>query len=269
MADPPVPGSIDRVHMGPRFGEPGAHKITHSPYDVIYDLGDDSRKAVADPNQFPFRHIALLHAFDSKNMLRNAGTAFLMGPGLAATAAHVVQNVQAFAGEPGFRAHRLQLWFGFSSGLNAGVFVRTGRFQVYPDYDPTTGKGIDAAVIGIGGAVASDWTGVRPTGHASELTDYNLAGFPSEKPAGGLTMMHASSQKAGVRSGRLFHTIDSSEGQSGAPVWWQDGSDVRIAAIHNEGTSATFQAGFLANGAVLLTKALTDWMSGSDVAGSA
>ena len=106
------------------------------------------------------------------------------------------------------------------------------------------------------------------TGPASRGTEYRLTGFPKDGPEGGRTMMEGRSRIAKTTNDRLLHRVDTDEGQSGSPVWSNDGSTFRVAAVHNEGTTASYGHEFLANGAVLLTKNRCDWISAQATAGS-
>lgn len=260
MPNNPNPNPFSTLPPLPRDMRLAEDGTLLSPFSVIFDPGD-SRRPVEDPTVFPYEDIALVHAFNDQRRLCNLGTAFYFAPGVAVSAAHVVQHPEAFRHQRGFRANYLWLWFGYSYGRTTGVFVEARDFIVHPAYDASTGTGADVVTIRLPEEFPRRDRERRLTGIGPADTEYRLTGFPGEGPAGGRTMMEGSSQVAAVLGDRLLHQIDATEGQSGAPVWSMDGSEVRIAAIHNEGTSASFNAGFLANGAVLFTADLGDWIA--------
>ena len=101
--DPNPPDHVPGLPLGDLVTEAGA---TLSPLSVILSDGD-SRLRVENPMVFPYDQIALAHAFDHQGRLCNVGTAFGFAPGVAVSAAHVVQNLSAFPHEPSFRATSL------------------------------------------------------------------------------------------------------------------------------------------------------------------
>lgn len=263
MTNKPFPYLPDQIFSlptkGRHFDDEG---FTTS--DIIFDPSD-SRRPVENTDLFPYRDIALVQAFNDSGQLRNVGTAFRFTQGVAVSAAHVVQNPNAFRDHSSASATVLHLWFGFSSGRAEGAFVKTRDFVIHPQYDPLTGKGTDVVAIRLPSSFPYYPEKIF-TGTGSPQTEYRLAGFPADGPSDGLTMMEGASRTAEVALDRLFHQIDATEGQSGAPIWWVDGSEIHIAAIHNEGTSATYDPTFiashkfLANGALLLTPDLCEWI---------
>lgn len=234
--------------------------------DIIWDDDGDARRQVSDATRAPYSSICLIHAYanvgDAQAVL--AGTGWLAGPDLVVTAAHVVYDPQHVRGATGARAGVVQMWFGFNDdpvppygdAISTKIFIPRA-------YRDTLAADHDIAVIRLEQRIGDglEWFEPQtPPAQALKENTVSIAGYPGERDKR-FKLYEAEKRILDVSETRLYHNIDTTAGQSGAPVFSKSGRRPAAYGVHARGLSEAFNAiGMNANFAVRFRPELVKWI---------
>ncbi len=202
-------------------------------------IGDDDRNPVASTVRAPWRMICSLEIWWPGADAPAYGTGWLAGPNLVVTAAHCVFDHQQGLGwatkisvTPG--RDRSEAPFG---SYDANRFSATKAWQEVP------GRNVDIGAIHLNddlGRVVGWFT----YGISDQVIvggePLTISGY-SRRRAVHSTQQRASGVSVGVIEGRLFYTVDTLGGASGAPVLLgavQDDTDTHVIAVHTDDETA-------------------------------
>jgi V8-like Glu-specific endopeptidase len=224
----------------------------------------DDRIPVRDTSLVPFRWIchlemSALDTRDRRTRARSVATGLLIGPCHVLTTGHTL-----LTGDGRFAA--VQAWVSPGRNGSSTPFgrVQASRFRTNPnwfrngvaneDYDYgliTLDDEIGARKFASLGGNPLGWWGdpARGAGTRIERLDpagldgqaINVAGYPSDKPAGSpwrstgrLTMMRNAQGQVSTLARRMAHDADTHASQSGAPVWTFDAKTGirRLVGVH-------------------------------------
>ena len=229
-------------------------RCRHKTRDVI---GSDQRQAIANTREYPFSSICSLEMRDGNRSGKYAvGTGCLLGPNLVLTAGHnlyhndvlqgAVQEVRIYPGRNGKDNY-----------INSEVVADRGRLWVPDGWWQYRQRAQDWGLILLqtdlrqqaGSLAAQAWEANRLYN-----TNFIVLGYPasgtSAYPA--FTQVYEIGKIVNVdtQAGTLQHTIDTTQGQSGAPVLAWDSSRTAegrmvCVGIHNYGQGQTNQASLI------------------------
>ena len=210
--------------------------------DIIDDMiipnqviGDDTRYQITNPNQNPYKKICRIIAHwdtdgDGAIDLRTGGTGFLVGPDVVVTAGHMV-----YSNSRGWCEY-VEMSFAQNGTSRPYGTIDSTMIYVAQDWIDENDSNEDWAVIetaeDIGNTVG--WLGKKWQSTSLNGTSVNVTGYPGDKTAN--TMWRGNGTITSSTSGRLGHSCDTFNGQSGAPVL--NGSN-QVLAIHIGGNSSS------------------------------
>lgn len=220
----------------------------------------DERTLITNTTSYPYSAIGFLNSIGSDNT-SYYGTAFMVAPNVALTAAHCVYDSN------NLRMRR----FEFSPARNGNIYpfgtattVGTGSTVTIPsDYLTNPNAGNDWALIKFINNIGDDcsWLNLQVGGYTygSQGETFYVSGYPVHDPNDPKYIPfrtefldnHAIGYQfrdAGIilaMSTRHFtHTIDTLPGQSGSPVYFYDANNqVKVIGIHNRSGEFTYQNG--------------------------
>lgn len=208
-------------------------------------IGPDDRTQVTNTTAIPWRRICSL-LITSADGNRWIGTGWLIGPRTVITAGHCVYMhasggwARSIEVIPGRNASNKPLGSCVATDFRSvrGWVERQKRACDY-------GAIILPANFPFGSTVGTfDFAQVAN----SQLTGLrvNLAGYPGDKPTG--TQWFHSRVLTSITPRTLVYDIDSAGGQSGAPVWWRQGTKRYVVGIHTNGATSGNSATRIAGG---------------------
>jgi monoamine oxidase/V8-like Glu-specific endopeptidase len=211
-------------------------------------IGRDARRGVSDSFAIPFRFVCHLEINYQKTRTTMGATGVLVGPRHVLTAAHNLHT------ENGLTVRKIAVSPARNGAANSIGAIAAARWAVHPNWDKSkrTNRNFDYALVTLDSDVGTDTfqeTGYKPLGYWGDpsngggtvlvaLAPANvdgrtayLAGYPG-KAGNNEKMLQGSGRAFGYQPGRpinaadllLQHDIDTSSGQSGAPVWIQEGN---------------------------------------------
>lgn len=278
-AEAVAPASESKRHEGHR-GTRGAQTsasaevlLVHGKSESIAPImetviGVDERERITDTDQFPWRMICALRMRGPQGT-GAIGTGWFIGPRTVITAGHCVFSQTFFGGW----AASVEVIPGLNRRQN-GTLIKpfgsatTTRMSVLKQWADGDDKEPDFDV----GCIHLDeplgdltgWFGFAAL-TPDELQGFlvNISGYPSDR--GGGDEQHFSRNRIlHVGERRVFYDVDTSGGQSGAPVWIQEDDDPPVAvAVHAYGIGATpTSLGLKANSAPGIRQELFDIFEG-------
>lgn len=209
-------------------------ELDGKPHELRHEalIGSDDRIKIRETAHFPWRPICSLRIRTGDGDYFS-GTGWLAGPRTIITAGHCVYlpTMGGWAKEieivPGHDAHERPF----------GTLVST-EFQTVRGWIQDLDRQFDYAAITL-----PPGRDLEEVGHfgfavydeASLLGAYlNVAGYPTDKPLG--TLWWAARKAKRVKRGAIYYDIDTTGGQSGAPVWRLDAQGRRlVVGIHTNG----------------------------------
>jgi len=204
-------------NAGPKPGEPSP-KDALPPSTQRDVLHPDERSQPPRINRKPYQSIALLHTLRSgHSQPTRMGTGWLATPKHVVTAAHVLSGGAKIRG-----------WLRYDGDRDTwGAFFESGELRMHPNYVNNANPDYDVAVIELPDALTLPFLEIKDPG-AQASGQLRCTGYPEDK--GGLTMFDAGGAIEHRVDNRVFHDIDTDEGQSGSPIW--SGMGQRVAAVH-------------------------------------
>jgi V8-like Glu-specific endopeptidase/GTP-binding protein EngB required for normal cell division len=211
--------------------------------------GHDVRAKVKSTTKLPYSAIGLLvMTFDNGTYI---GTGAVVGKNIILTAAHNLYSHE-ISSEP--RIIR------FLPGENGGdsFFEPTiARFHIPEEYK--TSKKEDYAIIVLNEPLGDstgylEMTPVPPQQlHGKEVS---VGGYPSDKIIDKISQWVGKGDIKSVDSDFITYWIDTGQGQSGSPVFFQEDNQYKVVGVHVLGDELE-----RANKATLLTQARIDWIN--------
>jgi V8-like Glu-specific endopeptidase len=199
-------------------------------------LGIDERTRILQVKLSPWRMIAALDIVGPWGEF--IGTGWLVGPRTMVTAGHCVYDRNQMGGW----AQKITLTFGQDEEVQAAGPLLSTKFTALDRWVQSQDPDFDIAAIHLDKAVGDQlgWFGVAARTDA-DLADFlvNISGYPAER--GGKQQWWARNRIRAVQPRRIFYDVDTSGGQSGAPVFIYDNENAPPVAIgiHAYGTGGT------------------------------
>ena len=238
----------------------GSHAVappvaSYSPESVIVP---DERTEITATTSAPSRFIAYL-VVTWANYAQGACTGWFIGPRTVVTAGHCVYNTDAGAAH-GW-AKTIKVYPG-RTGLST-PYASTSSYKLFSvkgwtDYAyPASDYGAIETVAPLGNNTG--WFGYAWQASNTFAGTYTVRGYAGDKPAA--TMWTMSGAITNANTNRLWYSIDTFGGQSGAPLYnYVTGNGYTSYGVHTYGTSIS---PFYGNSATRITQSvfnnLTTW----------
>lgn len=229
-------------------------------------IGNDDRFQVTDAKEPPFRQIGLLYGYvdNDSRKAKVSGTGWLIGRDKFVTAGHNLFN-KRYGRKNNHLPACVKIWLGQNGESASGFGVRRAEhFIVHSEYlRNRRNDEFDIAVIKLDRPVDEKhgFLHAIEAPHAGEMP-IGVVGYPYKKnqydpPT---RMFYSYGEIALWRKPVLFHTADTGEGQSGAPILIEQNNGVRVIGVHTRGDNAGRRHGVHANMGILLTRELLQWI---------
>jgi V8-like Glu-specific endopeptidase len=236
-------------------------------------IGRDNRTRVTETDMSPWRMICSIRV--TRGDLTNVGTGFMIGPRTLLTAGHVLVSPD----NPHLPT-RVQVIPGLNGERTPYRSHSAERFSVHPKWSKEFSPACDVALIHLGQNLGDELGWFRVDAKApTEMIGHwvHVTGYPAEKKEarGQETSVPLSRQACQLwhhaapidrfEVGRVFYRVDTTEGQSGAPIYLLD-EDQNYATptavgIHAYGTRGTPSSRAPANSGVWFNPAILDFIA--------
>lgn len=210
-------------------------------------LGTDDRRVELRTKSPPWRSICSLEIATQRGPFR--GTGWLAGPRLVMTAGHCVYRLAEFGGwATSIRVSPGRNWQEQPFGSSVST-----RFSCAADWLASGRREADLGCIHLAEPIGQSLGWLRfaaadPTQLAGAIVV--ASGYP-EYAGSYDNLLTATGAVRAVAPGRIFYDVDTTDGQSGAPVWTQTGAaEPTVIAVHAYEPEAGIGAGL--NSATLL-----------------
>lgn len=236
-------------------------------------IGRDNRTRVTDTDMSPWRMICSIRV--TRGSITNVGTGFMIGPRTLLTAGHVlvspdkphlpstVQVIPGLNGEKApYRSHYAE------------------RFSVHPKWTKEYSPACDLALIHLGQPLGNEtgWFRVDAKASSDMIGHWvHVTGYPAEKKEAlgqetsvpltrqACQLWHHAAPIDRFEVGRVFYRVDTTEGQSGAPIYLleddQNYATPTAVGIHAYGTRGTPGSRAPANSGVWFNPAILDFIA--------
>lgn len=198
-------------------------------------IGQDDRKKLSwtETLGFPYRMICALK-ITAQNGSRWVGTGWLAGPRTVITAGHCVymhdqggwaKSIEVIPAQNSF----ISPWKTSSGSLRSVTGWTQNKDSNY-DY----GAIILPASAAFGNMLG--FFGFASLSDATLMSKFlNISGYPGDK--GHIDQWYHGRTPSSLTGQKIFYTIDTAGGQSGAPIWYVDGNNRTVVGIHTNGAS--------------------------------
>ena len=202
----------------------------------------DGRTAVLDTRRFPYSAVCHIER-DFGDGRMTGCSAFLVGPRLLLTAAHCIASPLRARLGLSSQAVRIRVSPGRAGGSVQPFGAQWARrWRVHPDYLRRPAPETDIGVIEMSRsftpspghfALLSATDTKLETIRQSRLV--HISGYPGDKPRG--TQWEHAERLDRVAARRLYYSVDTCPGHSGAPVWIYrtPGGPPTVIAVHTAG----------------------------------
>jgi glutamyl endopeptidase len=235
------PGRDDKASRAAQFLVTGKQQTPIRPPGSVFEslIGDiDRRKQILETDETPWKMICALDIVGA-NGAQMVGTGWFAGPRTVITAGHCVFEPIELGGW----AVEIRVMPGRSGNTMLGT-VLAKRFSTTDRWHEAQERDFDYGVIhldaDLGAASGSFGLGVLPDAELTGLR-VNVAGYPVTPGNGERQYFHANRIRA-VTARRIFYDVDTTPGESGAPVWmYPDGDTTKpiVVGIHAYGVQGT------------------------------
>lgn len=195
------------------------------PFDVI---GDEDRTIVEEVDLFPWRAICHLRVIRNDGG-EDQGTGWFVGPRTVITAGHVVCPAGIFAA-------RIAVTPGRGENRSAHPTVTSDLFETTEGWVKNQNPEHDYGAIFLDPADLSGALGFFgfATRDDDELqgTTAVIGGYATDKNE---ILVRAVGRLGPPEARRLHHEIDTEDGESGAPIYMEEGGSRRVVGIHTNG----------------------------------
>lgn len=204
-------------------------------FETVFYL--DERTRIVSTEDLPWKLVCALEIDGPWGVF--LGTGWFAGPRTLITAGHCVFDARQMGGW----AREIKLTPGRDRERAPFGVVTSKRFSTVNAWLESQDADFDIAAIHLDAPVfgAADVFGIESAPDA-ELRDYfvNVSGYPAN-PGGGQELWWAKNRIREVSARRIFYDVDTSGGQSGAPVYVLDGANSRprVVGIHAYGEGGT------------------------------
>lgn len=206
-------------------------------------IGVDERNLIKETDKYPWRMIAALSLIPRPPLSNTyIGTAWFIGPKTLLTAGHCVYSKSDFGGWIG----RIEVSPGRYGSKFPFKTVTATRFSALKVWEDSADPDFDVGCIHLD-APLEETVGhfkiASPTD--AELAErlVNVSGYPGDRGGGKEQYFHRN-RLLKVTARRLYYDVDTYGGQSGSPVWIQNGpKDEPVAiGVHAYGVSSEMTA---------------------------
>lgn len=209
-----------------------------NPLDDDGDGDPDDRNLVENTKDFPWKSICLLKLFSAENKLIGTGTGWFVGPNTIITAAHnlydpdeneITEKITLIPGCAGEQEPFQSISIDHTHFRIPSGFIEKETIEM--DY---------AAIILPNNLfkVKMGFFGLACL-YSKSLKNLSvkISGYPGEKVPANMQWYHQGRIASIDDNGfSLGYTIDTSPGQSGSPVWYEnDEGEYHVVGIHSEG----------------------------------
>lgn len=208
-------------------------------------IGEDNRQQITDTSFAPWSCIALVQSTFADGSVYY-GTAFMYWSDIALTAGHLV-----YKSSKGY-ATSITIWPGRLGTNNAPYGSTTVKaIHISTQYEAYQSDNEDFAVLElntkIGDTVGYFGTTWRSEGYTNQTAI--ISGYPGTKQKEQWVAIGTISKS---ETRRLYYDIDTTNGESGAPIIWNATYGYTVIGIHTKGAST-------GNSGVRITESLFNW----------
>lgn len=234
--------------------EPESSDMTSSGGITTFSIiGDDERYQGKDTTLKPNRWIARTVTYWSDGSTL-PGTAWMYGPSAAVTAAHCIYDESK-----GGYAEKIAVYPAYNNGKKPYGSYKAAKVSIIKRYKnekkEKAREKYDIGIIKLSSAVGkkTGYFSIRCNNKSYKGQSVYIAGYPKEKT--GLWKMEGKILK--YENNKFYYQIDTSDGQSGSPVYYGSGSKRYCIGVHTSGTSNRID-GY--NSGVKITKTYYYWL---------
>ncbi len=236
-------------------------------------IGRDNRTRVTDTDMSPWRMICSIRV--TRGELTNVGTGFMIGPRTLLTAGHVLVSPD----NPHLPT-RVQVIPGLNGEAMPYRSHQAARFTVHPKWSAAFSPACDVALIHLGENLGDHIGWFRVDARApSDMIGHwvHVTGYPGEKKEArgqsastpllrqAAQLWHHAAPIERFDVGRVFYRVDTTEGQSGAPIYVLDEdrnhATPTAVGIHAYGTRGTPGSRPPANSGVWFSPAILEFIA--------
>ncbi|UIE38401.1 trypsin-like serine peptidase [Leptodesmis sichuanensis] len=206
-------------------------------------IGADNRVRILDSETLPWRMICSLEIRGVTGS--GIGTGWFAGPKTIITAGHCVfhPNLGGWAKEIKIAPGRYGAEFPFPKDTTIPRPLASQKFEALKGWTEDLNTDFDYAVIHLNQPIGNEtgWFSIAVQDDATlKGLLVNVAGYPGDRDFGRYQYF-ASSKIDKVLPTRFFYEADTYGGQSGGPVWFQDGTDQPVViGVHSYGVGGSF-----------------------------
>jgi V8-like Glu-specific endopeptidase len=215
--------------------------IEHQKFAVASIIDEDERVFELSTTRLPGRLVCALKVWRNESV--SYGTAWLAGPRLAITAGHCLHE----AGLP--EPDRVELIPGLAEDSMPFGSVQGERWDSAQRWKSDKDWRWDIGHIVLAEPLGNrlGWFGLKPVGDTAALSHQTIsvAGYPETDGRHDLQRIGIG-RVAGVKDVRLYHDVDTSDGQSGGPIWLNGGGNDAhlVVGVHGKEAESVDFPGF-------------------------
>ncbi|MCD7711434.1 MAG: trypsin-like serine protease, partial [Firmicutes bacterium] len=189
-------------------------------------IGSDGRSKVSDTEVEPYSAICYVESTWSDGSV-SCGTAFIIYSDVALTAAHMVYDADL-----GEWAEEVKLWpgkDGYGFWNNPYGTTTASNMVVSKSWTSSEADDYDWAILDLEDSIGDEtgWFGISTS--VSSGTSVTISGYPYDYRYYQYKM---SGTLSSVETRKLYYSIDTSEGQSGSPIYRATTSGYTAYGIH-------------------------------------
>lgn len=202
-------------------------------------IGADMRGKISNTTITPFRWICSLRAKTNKGYI--LGSASLVGPNTAITAAHCVYDRKT-----GSYLKNITLYPGANNGKNPYGSATVTTIYIPKEYktcENNMTSRYDYAVVKLNKNIGSKtgYFGLKSIDNSKPVYSISVTGYPGDKMVNGQAMMYRGTGKTLSidKNGVFTHNVDTMGGDSGAPMYISQNGKYYVIGIHASTNGST------------------------------